>query len=253
MEKFASILFKASMVLMVVLWTAIAAVAGGLVWRYGYEIDIPNARRLVSVSPETSACPADGERTFVGLGSVPPVVRHALLGAEEPDFFDREPIDPARDVIRGLLSGSEVSPRASMISMGVTRCLMSLSQRCCQKMIDWHIAHFILLVRVEQTLSKDAIFERFINESWFGRSARGVVAAAAVYFGKPLSELTIAEAAYLAGLLKAPNHFSRNSERGMERRNFVVDRMLAAGTISIEQAAAAKQEPLRLREGPAPI
>ena len=130
---------------------------------------------------------------------------------------------------------------------------MSLSTECCKKQIDWHIGGGVLFGRIERTLSKDTIFEIFLNEMWFGRGAYGASAAAEAYFGKSLSDLTLEQAAYIAALPRAPNRMSRNSERGIERRNFVIDRMRDAGMISPAQAASAQQQPLSLREVSAPI
>jgi len=180
-----------------------------------------------------------------------PTVRNAFLAAEEPNFYVRSPISPLIDIARGVIFNHQ--PRSSAISAAVTRCLMALSPSCCGKHIDRAIGQIVLQGRVEKTWSKDRIFELYLNETWLGRGAYGAAAAAHAYFGKQVSELTIDEAAYLAGLARAPNYLGRVNERGAQRRNVVIDRMEEAGTISSPEAASAKQQPLLLREARAPI
>lgn len=102
-------------------------------------------------------------------------------------------------------------------------------------------------------LPKDLIFELYLNEIWLGCGTYGAGAAANAYFGKSLSNLTLEETAYVAGLIRAPSAISRNLEHGTGRRNFVLDRMAEAESISPTQAESAKQQPLILREVPAPI
>src|SRR5262249_24612112 len=138
------------------------------------------------------------------------------------------------------------------ISVPVTRCVMVLSTGCCRTGLDWHIGNFILMWRLDRILPKSTIFEIYLNETWFGRGAYGVGAAARAHFGKSLSDLTIEEAAYIAGSARAP-YLARNSEGGTERRNRIIDQMRDAGAVSPAQADSAKQQPLLLREPPAPI
>jgi penicillin-binding protein 1A len=237
--------------LLLVADTALVAAVGSLVWHYEYGIGLPDRQNLVAVSAAERICSSGGERNFVPIAAVPPVVRAAFLAAEEPDFYDRPPINPFVELAGFALFGR--TPRGSSISNTATRCLMSLSTECCKKQIDWHIGGSVLFGRIERTLSKDTIFEIFLNETWFGRGAYGAIAAAQAYFGKSLSDLTLAEAAYIAGLGRGPNHFGRNNERGVERRNRVIDRMRQAGAIGSAQADSAKQQPLVLRDFSAPI
>jgi penicillin-binding protein 1A len=110
-----------------------------------------------------------------------------------------------------------------------------------------------MMNRVDGNLSKDRIFEIYLNETYLGQGAYGIGAAAAVHFGKPVADLTLDEAASLAALPKAPNNYIRNAQRWTERRNYVIDRMQAAGMISAGEAAAAKQQPVVLRPAPARI
>jgi penicillin-binding protein 1A len=96
-------------------------------------------------------------------------------------------------------------------------------------------------------MSKDQILEAYLNLVTLGNGATGIGAASQTYFSKPLTELTLAEVAYLAGLPKSPDDLSRNDAKGVERRNRVLDTMLGAGMISADQAASAKAQALGLR------
>lgn len=236
--------------LLLVVYATLVAAFGYFVWHYEYEIGLPDREKLVAVSAADRICSSGGERNFVPIAAVPPIVRNAFLAAEEPKFFDRPPINPFVELAGFALFGR--TPRGSSISNTATRCLMSLSTECCKKQIDWHIGGGVLFGRIERTLSKDTIFEIFLNEMWFGRNAYGAGAAARAYFGKSLSDLTLEEAAYIAALPRAPNRMSRN-ERGIELRNLVINRMRDAGMISPAQAASAQQQPLSLRDVSAPI
>src|SRR3979411_1145116 len=101
-------------------------------------------------------------------------------------------------------------------------------------------------MRIERAYSKDKILELYLNEIYLGLSAYGVAAAPPVYFDKSVNELTISEAAYLAALPKAPSslHPIRNRDRAIERRNYVIDRMLENGWIKQAEADKARKDPL---------
>lgn len=241
MRKFIGVLIA---LLLVVNATIVAAV-GWYVWHYEYGVGLPDRQKLVAVSAADRICSSGGERKFVPLAAVPPIVRAAFLAAEEPDFYDRPLISSLFiEYVRAALS--KRMPRGSPISLTVARCLMP--PECCPKTLNWSTAAFVLMARVEGTLSRDIIFELFLNETYFGRGAYGASAAANAYFGKSLSDLALEESAYIAALVRAPNNINRDSKRGIERRNLVIDRMRKAGTITPEQADAAKQQPLLLRE-----
>src|SRR5690606_12877502 len=104
----------------------------------------------------------------------------------------------------------------------------------------------LLAIRIEQTFSKDKILELYLNEIYLGLGNYGIAAAALNYFDKSVHELSIAQAAYLAALPKAPNNYHpfRHADRALERRNWVIDRMAENGYISREDAEQAKAEPL---------
>lgn len=251
MWKLLRLCIRSVLVLAVVSTVALVAMAGWSAWRLEYELDVPSRHRLAVVSAADGVCSSNGERNFVPLTAIPPMVRSAFLAAEEPDFFDRPPINPFVEFARAALFNQK--PRTSSISSTVVRCLMSLSTQCCKNHVEWHVGNAVLMYRVESTLSKDLIFELYLNETWFGRRAYGAGAAARAYFGKSLSDLPPDEAAYIAGLPRVSSAVGRDQERGIRRRNLVIDRMRDAGAISPSQATSAKQQPLLLREPSAPI
>jgi membrane carboxypeptidase/penicillin-binding protein len=244
-RRFLKFFVKAAAALLLVATVALATIGGWLIWHYEYKLGLPKDQELATVSAAGRICSTGGERTFVPLAAIPAIVRDAFLAAEEPEFYDRAPINPLVEIAGAVLFHRQ--PRMSAISTAVARCLMSLSPECCKKQFDRHIGTLVLMGRVERTLSKELIFELYLNEAWFGRRSYGPVAAAGSYFGKSLSELTVEEAAYLAVLPKAPS-IVRDNEHGIRRRNVVIDRMLAAGIISQAEAASAMQRPLLLRE-----
>ncbi len=112
--------------------------------------------------------------------------------------------------------------------------------------MDRKIKEAILSFRIEQAYSKDKILELYLNEIFFGLNAYGIAGAALTYFDKSVTELTIAETAYLAALPKGPNNYHpfRRTEAALERRNWVIDRMVENGFVAREEAEDAKKQPL---------
>jgi membrane carboxypeptidase/penicillin-binding protein len=194
MRKFINILGRSVLALLLVSITAFAAIVVRLVWHYEYEIDLPDHRKVATISATGRICSSGGERIVVPLAAIPPMVRNAFLAAEEPDFYARSPINPFTEFPGYVIF--DYKPTISAISIAVVRCLMSLSPDCCRTQADWHVGNAILMHRVERDLPKDLVFELYLNEVWFGRGAYGVGAAANAYFGKSLSDLTVEEAVY---------------------------------------------------------
>src|SRR5947208_9511459 len=108
------------------------------------------------------------------------------------------------------------------------------------------IKEALLAMRIEKTYSKDKILELYLNEIYLGLGAYGIAAASLVYFDKSVNELTVAEASYLAALPKMPAtlHPVRNRDRAVERRNYVIDRLLENGLTKAADADKARKEPL---------
>lgn len=190
---------------------------------------------------------ANEKRSFVSIESIPPLVINAFLAAEDKNFYAHGGIDfmgLARAMIINVKNiGSGRRPMgASTITQQVAKnFLLSSEQSIARK-----IKEALLARKIEQTYTKDHILELYLNEIYLGQGAYGVASAALNYFDKDLKDLTIAEAAYLAALPKAPNNYHpiRKKEQALARRNWVISRMLDDGYISMEDAKTAKKEDL---------
>jgi penicillin-binding protein 1A len=130
--------------------------------------------------------------------------------------------------------------------MHLTRCLMP--PQCCKE-LDRAVGTLFLLKRVESVLSKDLIFEIFLNDVYLGRGATGVADAAANYFGKSPGDLSPDEVAFIVTRARTPFR-GRNGDADIERRNFALERMLRNGVINEAQAVFAGKQPLMLRQWP---
>jgi penicillin-binding protein 1A len=240
---------KLVLALLSVAGTGLLIFEGWLIWRYEYGIGLPDKGKLVAVSKTGPACSASDQRTYIALSEIPALVRQAVIASDEPDFYERLSANPF--IERTLASLFNRPARPAMISQSVTRCLMSLSPDCCRgPSLDHVIGQFVLMGRVVTTLSRDRIFEIYLNESYFGRGAYGVGAAAKSYFGKPLDLLSIDEIAFIVALPKAPAFIGRRKDIAVERRNRIVERMLQSGFINEADAASAKERPLEFLEEP---
>ncbi|MFB1029990.1 MAG: transglycosylase domain-containing protein, partial [Thauera sp.] len=174
-------------------------------------------------------------RDVVRIAEVPSHLKHAILAAEDERFYEHRGIDPfglARAALANLSSGGR-GQGASTITMQVARNFF-LSR---EKTYNRKLYEILLALKIEQNLSKDQILELYINQIFLGQRAYGFAAAARAYYGKTLDELTLPEAAMLAGLPKAPSAFNPivNPARAAVRQQYVLRRMLEAGFIAPQQ------------------
>ncbi len=185
-------------------------------------------------------------RTLTPIKDIPKVMIDAVLAIEDSRFYSHGGVDymgVARSAIANLRRSK--SQGASTITMQVARnVFLSLEQTWTRKIYE-----ILLTFQMEHELSKDQILEIYMNQMFLGNRAYGFAAAAEVYFGKSMKDLTIAEAAILAGIPKAPSSINPfdNLKRARTRQLHIIDRMEDNGYITKEQSAAAKVEPLRLR------
>lgn len=225
-----------------------------------YSQDLPDYTVLSDYEPPvmTRVHASDGEliaeyarerRLFLPIQSVPDALKAAFLSAEDKNFYSHGGLDftgIARAVVVNIENlGSDRRPvGASTITQQVAKNFLLTSDVA----IERKIREAILALRIERTFEKDEILELYLNEIYLGLGAYGIAAASLVYFDKSVHELTLAEAAYLAALPKAPNNYHpfRQTERAMERRDWVLDRMYENGYITFEQAEEAKQEGLNV-------
>lgn len=185
-------------------------------------------------------------RNLVPISEIPPVMINAVLAIEDARFFEHNGVDYRGMVRAGLANlGQARSQGASTITMQVARNVYLSAEKSYMR----KIYEVLLTFKLEHRLSKAQILEIYMNQIFLGQRSYGFSTAAQTYFGKALKDLTIAEAAMLAGLPKAPSAFNpiNNPKRASSRQRYIIDRMLANGFISANQARAAKAEPLKLR------
>jgi penicillin-binding protein 1A len=168
-------------------------------------------------------------RSPVDYENIPPLVINAFLAAEDSRFFEHGGVD-AVGMARAMLSFAATGTKAqggSTITMQVTRNFLLSSEKTFQR----KLSEILLTLQVERNLSKEEILSLYLNQIFFGHRAYGISAAAALYYDKNLDELTPAEVAMLAGIPKAPttNNPVTNPVRALERRNYVLGRMLELG------------------------
>lgn len=190
---------------------------------------------------------ARNKRVFVSIEAIPKRVVKAFLAAEDKNFYNHPGIDfvslASAVVINVKNYGTGRRPvGASTITQQVAKNFLLTNEVS----IDRKAKEAILSFRIERALSKDRILELYLNEIYLGFGSYGVAAAALNYFDKPLAELTVAEAAYLAALPKAPNNYhpTRRHEAAVGRRNWVIGQMRENGWVTQAEADAARREPL---------
>lgn len=187
-------------------------------------------------------------RAVVQLEQVPKTLINAIVAAEDERFYQHGGVDylgVARAALSNFTSGG-VRQGASTITMQVARNFF-LSK---EKTLTRKFNEMLLAFKIESNLSKQQIIELYINQIYLGQRAYGFAAAAQIYYGKPLAELSIAQQAMLAGLPKAPSRFNpvANPSRAKLRQQYVLRRMRELGMITPEQLANADKEPLSVKQ-----
>ena len=228
---------------------------------YVYGRDLPDYRQLARYEPPTVtrihagdgrllAEYAKEKRVFVPISAIPERVKQAFIAAEDKNFyrhFGLDPIGILRAVFENLrrLREHRRPVGASTITQQVAKNFLLSNEVSLERKIK----EAILALRIERAFTKDKILELYLNEIYLGRRSYGVAAAALNYFDKSLDELTLGEAAFLAGLPKAPSRYDpeRDLEAAYARRAYVIGRMLEDGYITPEEAERARAEPLVLR------
>ncbi len=187
-------------------------------------------------------------RNFTPIKEIPKVLTDAVLAIEDARFYQHGGVDYVGVVRAGLANVSRAkSQGASTITMQVARNVYLSSE----KTFTRKIYEILLTYKLEHLLTKDEILEIYMNQIFLGNRAYGFASAADTYFGKPLKEITTAEAAMLAGLPKAPSTYNpiSNFQRARARQLHIIDRMLENGYITAEEAAEAKKQELKIKSG----
>jgi len=256
--RFLGFLFAAGTILFVV--GAVAAT--GMIWHFSK--DLPDYSQLQDYEPPvmTRVHAADGalvaeyakeRRLYLPIQAIPKSVLEAFISAEDKNFYSHGGVDLtgiARAVISNLEQlGTGRRPQgASTITQQVAKNFLVGSETSYTRKIK----EALLALRIERAYSKDKILELYLNEIYLGLGAYGIAAASLIYFDKSVHELTVPEMAYLAALPKAPSnlHPFRHRERALERRNWVIDRMIENGYVTREDGETAKKTALNVTPRP---
>ena len=183
------------------------------------------------------------KRQIVSFDKISDNLKHAVLASEDARFYQHGGID-AEGILRAILVDFKLQG-ASQGGSTLTQQLIRSVYLTGQKSVSRKIREIILSIELEQKYSKEQIFDWYLNEIPFGENAYGAESAAQTYFGKPASDLTIAEAATLTAVIPAPSHYSPygpNKAELLQRKNLVIDRMEKTGYITKQQADDAKKE-----------
>lgn len=185
-------------------------------------------------------------RNLLSIKDIPDVMKNAVLAIEDSRFFEHSGVD-YRGMLRAALAnlGQAKSQGASTITMQVARNVYLSAEKSYTR----KIYEVLLTFKLEHLLTKEQILEIYMNQIFLGQRAYGFSTAAQTYFGKQLKDVTIAEAAMLAGLPKAPSAYNpiSNPKRARTRQLYIIDRMLENGFITADEAQQAKAEQLKLR------
>src|SRR5664279_1998094 len=186
-------------------------------------------------------------RNFVPIGEIPKVMQDAVLAAEDAKFYQHSGVNYVSVIRAGLANFGEGhnAQGASTITMQVARNFYLSTE----KTFTRKIYEMLLSLKIESLLSKDQILEIYMNHIALGQRAYGFASASEIYFGKPLMDITVAEAAMLAGLPKAPsaNNPIVNPERATIRQRYIIERMLDNGFITAAERDAAMKQVLKYR------
>jgi penicillin-binding protein 1A len=236
-----------------ILFVVGACAAALTIWKF--QQDLPDYTQLKNYEPPvmTRVHAADGSvlaeyarerRLYLPSSAIPPLVKQAFISAEDKNFYTHNGVDP-EGIVRAalvLVQGGRHVQGASTITQQVAKNFLLTNERSFSR----KIREALLSFRIEAAYSKEKILELYLNEIYLGLGNYGVAAAALNYYGKSVHELTVAEVAYLAALPKAPNNYHpfQKRERAIERRNWVIDRMVENGYVKHEDGEKAKLEPL---------
>ena len=240
---------------------ASAAVAVVLIAGIALAVSYPNLPEVDSLTDYRPKLPmrvfsADGvllgefgeeRRNFMPIDQIPKVMKDAVIAIEDAKFYKHSGVNYVSIIRAGLANFGEArsAQGASTITMQVARNFYLSSE----KTFTRKIYEMLLSLKIETLLTKEQILEVYMNHIALGQRAYGFASASEIYFGKPLKDITVAEAAMLAGLPKAPsaNNPIVNPERATIRQRYIIDRMLENGFITAEQRDAALKQVLKYR------
>jgi penicillin-binding protein 1A len=240
---------------------ALAGGAGALYLLHRYSAGLPDYRQLADYQPPTVTRVHAGDgrllaefahekRVFVPVEAIPRRVIQAFLAAEDKNFYSHPGVDPL-SIVRAVITNLDrfMDDRRPVGASTITQQVAKNFLLSNEVTIERKAKEALLAFRIEQAFTKDQILELYLNQIYLGVGSYGVAAAALNYFDKSLDELTTGEAAFLAGLPKAPSwyHPERRPEAAKARRDWVIGRMLDVGFVDQAEAEQAIAEPLVMR------
>jgi penicillin-binding protein 1A len=236
------------------------AVAGILIVAFMLAMAYPNLPELDSLTDYRPKIPlriysadnvllgefGEERRNLVRIADVPDVMKKAVLAIEDDRFYEHGGVDYigiARAAVHNLTGGAKQG--ASTITQQVARNFFLSSEQTLKR----KLYEVLLAWKIEQNLSKDQIFEVYLNQIYLGQRAYGFASAAQIYFGKRLQDLTAAEAAMLAGLPKAPSAYNpvANPKRARARQQYILQRMHNLGYLNTQEYETAKEQVLKVK------
>ena len=248
-------------------WTLVAIVLGGVLGGVmvggfmGFTHDLPQIRSLESFTPSmvTRIYSSDDvllaelfveKRDLVPLEQIPDDLKSALIATEDRKFYSHSGVDIKavfRAIIKDIMAG-EFIEGASTITQQLAKTLF-LTPR---KTLVRKVKEALLAFQLERRYTKDEILKLYLNQVYFGSGAYGVQSAARIFFGKSITDLTLAECALIAGMPKSPARYSPlvNADLAIKRRNRVLKQMAAIDIITEQELAEALQAPLELAHQP---
>jgi len=233
-------------------------ISAGLVLGYALVVAQPNLPSLEALTDYRPKVPlriytadhvligefGEERRSVVRIQDVPDYLKKAVLAIEDARFYDHGGVDLTGILRAGAvaLTNGHASQGASTITMQVARNFFLSSEKTYTR----KIYEMLLAYKIERALTKDQILEVYMNQIYLGQRAYGFASAARIYFGKDLKDITLAEAAMLAGLPKAPSAYNPvvNPKRAKVRQQYILERMLELHYITQDQYDAAAKEPL---------
>jgi penicillin-binding protein 1A len=248
-------MYWAKVILMALLSIIVGAFGGFLYWGLS---DLPEVKSLESYAPFESSFvySSDGKvlaevylerRKFIHHYKIPDQIKKAFVAIEDRRFYSHPGVDILgilRALYRDIMAQSIVEG-GSTITQQLTKMLFLKPE----KSLSRKIKEAVISIQIEKRYTKEEILGMYLNQAYFGTRAYGIEAAAQTYFGKSINELSLAEAALLAALQKAPAMYSpfKNPERALKRRQLVLKKMLDNGFISREEYERANIEPLPIK------
>lgn len=239
---------------------AIGLIAAGFLGMFVWKVsqDLPAVSKLKDYEPPVPSVLFDREgrilmvlgnenRKLVDYRDIPQIMIDAVLAAEDDRFFDHEGVDLSgifRAMVNNLKAG-RFSQGGSTITQQVAKSLLLSSEKTWTRKIK----DFLLAIKIEQSFSKEEILYLYLNQVYLGGGFYGVQSAVKGYFGKELNQVTVAEAALLAGLLSAPGRYSPyvNPEFAKRRQNYVLEQMYSKNRITEESYEESKAQVIHLQ------